>query len=72
MGNRIFIGYNNIVSLGTLLKKGFNSLNIKADFYSTEKNKSSFDYYANEIYISLDFSKLQLLRYFQIVSGEDR
>jgi len=67
MQNRIFIGYNNIVSLGTLLKKGFNSLNFRADFYSTEKNKSYYDYYGNEDYVALDFSKFKLFRYFQVV-----
>ncbi|MFC2135025.1 glycosyltransferase [Bacteroidota bacterium] len=67
MGKRIFIGYNNTVSLGTLLKNGFNSLNIKADFYTSEKNRSFYDYYGNEEYISLVFSKNQFLRYFQVI-----
>ena len=65
MKNRIFIGYNNIVSLGTLLKDGFYSLNVEADFYNSEKNKSIYDYYGNEEYIPLVFSKIKFLRYIQ-------
>jgi len=67
MRNGIFIGYNNIVSVGTLLKNGFNSLNIKADFYTSEKNRSVYDYYGNEDYIELVFSKSLFLRYFQVI-----
>ncbi|MFO7526774.1 MAG: hypothetical protein R6W68_15075 [Ignavibacteriaceae bacterium] len=67
MSERVFIGYNNIVSLGTLLKKGFNHLNIEADFYSTEKNRSVYDYYGNEEFFILKFSKIKLTRYLQSI-----
>lgn len=66
MRDRIFIGYSNIVSVGTLLKNGFNSLNIQADFYTSEKNRSVYDYYGNESFITLDLSEFLLIRYFQI------
>lgn len=65
MKNRVFIGYNNIVSVGTLLKNGFNSLKVEADFFTAEKNRSIYDYYGNENYIPVVFSKFQFFRYFQ-------
>jgi hypothetical protein len=65
MKPRVFIGYTNIAGVSIRLKKAFNNIGVKADFYSKDVVISKYNYTASESYKILSFSRFHLIMYFQ-------